>query len=180
MDIQTIKNQVKEVVSEITDEAKLKTGDILVLGGSTSEVIGKSIGKKSSLDIGEAIVSTFISELSDKNIYIAVQGCEHINRSLVVERELAEAKNLEIVSVVPALNAGGALAVAAYENFKDPVMVEHIVANAGVDIGDTEIGMHVKFVQVPLRLAQNHVGQARVTALKSRPKLIGGKRAQYE
>lgn len=180
MDIKTIKNQAQSVVREIVSEASLKSGDILVLGGSSSETIGKSIGKKSSLDIGEAIVETFLNELSNKDIYLAVQGCEHINRSLVLERNYAEKKDLEIVSVVPALNAGGAFSVSAYKNMKDPVVVEHIVAKAGVDIGDTEIGMHVKFVQVPVRFTQEKIGEARVTGLKSRPKLIGGQRAQYK
>lgn len=180
MDIKNIKEQTQSVVREISKEANLKSGDLLVLGGSSSEVIGKSIGKKSSIDIGEAIVETFLTELETKGIYLAVQGCEHINRALVVERSLAESKDLEIVSVVPALNAGGAFSVSAYKKMKDPVVVEHITAKAGVDIGDTEIGMHVKYVQVPVRFTQEKIGEARVTGLKSRPKLIGGQRAQYE
>ena len=179
VDLEKIREETKNVVKEIIKEAELKEGDLLVLGGSTSEVVGGNIGKDSSKEVGEVIIKTFLDELRDKKINLAVQGCEHINRALVVEKEVAEARGFEIVSVIPAFHAGGALAVAAYNSYKNPVMVEHITAKAGVDIGDTEIGMHVKFVQVPVRLTQKTIGKARVTTLKSRPKLIGGDRAQY-
>jgi len=111
---------------------------------------------------------------------LAVQGCEHINRSLVVERQVAIDKNLEIVSVVPALHAGGAASIAAFKQFTDPVEVEHVVAQAGIDFGDTFIGMHVKFVQVPVRPSITELGSAHVTALRSRPKYVGGPRANYD
>lgn len=180
VDLEKIAEETKNVVNEIIKEAELKEGDLLVLGGSTSEVVGGNIGKDSSKEVGEVIIKTFLNELRDKKINLAVQGCEHINRALVVEKEVAESRGFEIVSVLPAHHAGGALSVAAYNSYKNPVMVEHITARAGVDIGDTEIGMHVKFVQVPLRFDQNKIGKARVTGLKSRPKLIGGQRAQYK
>ena len=111
---------------------------------------------------------------------MAVQGCEHINRSVVVERKVAEEKGFEIVAVVPAPHAGGACSVAAFDQFNEPVEVEHIVAQAGIDIGDTSIGMHVKFVQVPVRPSIKELGAAHVTALRSRPKYVGGPRATYE
>ena len=174
-----IRKEVKSVVEEVIEKAELKENDILVLGGSTSEIGGGTIGKDSSLDIGYLVIEEVLALLKSKNIGLAVQGCEHINRALVIERSLALENKFEIVSVIPALHAGGALSVAAYEKMEDPVMIEHVIAKAGIDIGDTEIGMHVKFVQVPLRLAQKYIGKARVTALKSRPKLIGGKRAIY-
>ncbi|WP_394012089.1 TIGR01440 family protein [Anaerococcus cruorum] len=179
-DINKIKEQTINVISELIKEADLKENDILVLGGSTSEIGGGSIGKDSSLEIGNAVIKEVLNITSKENINLAVQGCEHLNRALVIEREVAEKNNFEIVSVIPALHAGGAMSVAAFSQMKDPVMIEHVIAKAGIDIGDTEIGMHVKFVQVPLRLKEKYIGKARVTALKSRPKLIGGVRAIYE
>lgn len=175
-----IHKQVHKALLEVIDASGIGEDDILVLGGSTSEVVGGKIGKDSSLEVGEAIIDEFLLILNERKINLAVQGCEHINRALVVEKEVAKANNLEIVSVIPALHAGGAMSLAAYQKMQNPVMVEHIVARAGIDIGDTEIGMHVKFVQVPLRLKEKHIGKARVTALKSRPKLIGGQRAIYK
>lgn len=178
--LETIKDQTRRALLELIEKASLKENDIFVLGGSSSEVQGGQIGKNSSLEIGETIIKEVLEILNEKKIYLAVQGCEHINRALVVERELAEKKDLEIVSVVPALHAGGSMALAAYKYMKDPVMVEHIVAKVGMDIGDTEIGMHVKFVQVPVRLSIKEIGKAHLTALSSRPKLIGGERAVYK
>lgn len=180
MELEEIREQTINAVSELIEKADLESGDILVLGGSTSEIMGGEIGKDSSLEIGQLVIGEVLKILDKKKINLAVQGCEHINRVLVVEKEVAKANNLEIVSVIPALHAGGAMSLAAYQKMQNPVMVEHIVARAGIDIGDTEIGMHVKFVQVPLRLKEKHIGKARVTALKSRPKLIGGERAIYK
>ena len=179
-DIKKIKEQTKNAIVELIEEASLKENDILVLGGSTSEIAGGTIGKDSSLDIGKAVIEEILKITNDKKIYLAVQCCEHLNRAIVVEREVAEKNNFEIVSVIPALHAGGAMSVAAYDQMNDPVLIEHVDAKAGIDIGDTEIGMHVKFVQVPLRLKEKYIGQARITALKSRPELIGGVRAIYE
>ncbi|MFV0559361.1 MAG: TIGR01440 family protein [Enterococcus sp.] len=167
------------MVSDILSEANLSKGDIFVLGCSTSEVVGGKIGKNSSAEVGQWIIETLLAILEPKGIYLAVQGCEHLNRALVVERSIASTKDLEIVSVVPALHAGGACSVAAFDQFKNPVEVEHIVAQAGIDIGDTSIGMHIKHVQVPVRPKQNTLGAAHVTALRSRPKYIGGPRAEY-
>lgn len=179
-DIKQLKKQSEDLIKELIDQADLKENDILVIGGSSSEIAGGTIGKDSSLDIGEAVIGEFLKIARDKKINLAIQCCEHLNRALVVENQVALANNLEIVSVLPALDAGGAFSVAAYKQMKNPVMVEHIRAKAGLDIGDTEIGMHVKFVQVPLRLKTKYIGHARATALKSRPKLIGGVRAKYE
>lgn len=167
------------ITKDVLAQANLKKGATFVLGCTTSEVVGGVIGKNSSQEVGEWIITTLKSILDPLGIYLAVQGCEHINRAVVVERELAEQKEWEIVSVVPALHAGGAGSVAAFKYFKDPVEVEHIVAQAGIDIGDTSIGMHVKYVQVPVRPSKNTLGAAHVTALRSRPKYIGGPRATY-
>ncbi len=179
INLDLIKKQTHEAITEALENSNLKEGDIFVIGCSTSEVCGSTIGKGSNAEVGQIIVKTALEILRARKIYLAVQSCEHINRALVVERELVSQKNLEEVSVVPALNAGGACSLAAYSQAESPVMVEKIVANGGIDIGDTEIAMHIKFVQVPLRLKNNKIGEARVTALKSRPKLIGGPRASY-
>ena len=174
-----LKDQLTEIVNDILAEAHLKKGDLFVLGCSTSEVVGGHIGKNSSAEVGQWIIRSLKELLDPKEIALAVQGCEHLNRALVVERTVAEAKNFEIVSVVPALHAGGACSVAAFDQFNDPVEVEHVVGQAGIDIGDTSIGMHIKHVQVPVRPRLKTLGQAHVTALRSRPKYIGGPRANY-
>lgn len=168
-----------EITQEVLAQANLKKGNTFVLGCTTSEVVGGVIGKNSSQEVGEWIVSTLHELLTKQGFYLAVQGCEHLNRALVVERELAEKKDWEIVAVKPALHAGGACSVAAVKYFNDPVEVEHIVAQAGIDIGDTSIGMHVKHVQVPVRPSKRELGGAHVSALRSRPKYIGGPRAEY-
>ena len=155
-----LEEKTRVLVEDIVERSAIGSGSIFVLGLSSSEVVGGIIGKASSREIGQRIVKTILEVLEPKGIYLAVQGCEHLNRALVVERELALAKDLEIVNVLP-------------------VEVEEIVAQAGIDIGDTSIGMHVKRVQVPLRPIISELGGAHVTALASRPKLIGGARAEY-
>lgn len=178
--MEDIKKQVEDACKEILEKSDVKKGDVFLLGGSSSEILGDDIGKNTNAEIGEIVVNTLADILSEKKIYFAVAGCEHINRAIVVERELSNRDRYEIVSVVPKLNAGGSFATAAYESFKDPVVIEHINADFGMDIGDASIGMHIKFVQVPLRLNIKEIGKAHLTSLKSRPKLIGGKRASYE
>ena len=175
-----IKNDVRNACLEIIEKSDAKEGEVFVLGGSSSEVTGFDIGSHSSEEIGEVIVKTLLEILNEKKIYLAVGGCEHINRAIVVEKSLAKRDGYEIVSVVPKIHAGGSFATAAYKNFKDPVVIEHISGDCGMDIGDANIGMHIKFVQVPLRLNIKNIGSAHLTALKSRPKLIGGIRARYE
>ena len=171
--------ETKQGLTELLAEAKLTKGDILVVGLSTSEVQGKKIGKFPSIEIGRAIIKTIIEVLKPLGIHLAVQGCQHLNRALVVERTVAKERGLEIVMVYPQIHAGGAGQIAAFENMDDPVEVEHIQAEAGMDIGDTSIGMHVKFVQVPVRTSVTEIGNAHTTYLRSRPKYIGGPRAKY-
>ncbi|MGT2753682.1 TIGR01440 family protein [Streptococcus ovis] len=179
MDMQLLEEQTRQIAVDIIERSAIRKGQLFVLGLSSSEVAGGQIGKNSSLEIGEVIVETLLEELTKREIHLAVQGCEHLNRALVVEREVAEAKDLEIVNVLPSLHAGGSGQLAAFKFMTDPVEVEEVVAHAGLDIGDTSIGMHVKRVQVPLVPIQRELGGAHVTALASRPKLIGGARAQY-
>ena len=180
MELTELKYQTAQLIDDVLQQAAVKKGQIFVLGLSSSEVNGGVIGHKSSAEIGQVIVKVIYDKLSEIGAFLAVQGCEHLNRALLVERELAEAKGLEIVSVIPQLHAGGSGQVAAYGLFQDPVEVEHITAQAGLDIGDTAIGMHIKHVQIPFRPILRELGGAHVTALKSRPKLIGGPRASYQ
>lgn len=179
MDLAKIGAGTRQIVLDVLDKAALVEGDIFVLGLSSSEVVGGHIGQSSSLEVGQVIVKTILDILEEKGIFLAVQGCEHLNRALVVERALANKKGLEMVNVLPTLHAGGSGQLAAFQYMKDPVEVEFIVAQAGLDIGDTAIGMHVKHVQIPIRPILKELGVAHVTALASRPKLIGGARAAY-
>lgn len=180
MDLIQLAEETRQIVSDILDRSAIKKGQIFVLGLSSSEVAGGVIGKNSSLEIGEVIVEVILAETKKRGVHLAVQGCEHLNRALVVEEDVALSKDLEIVNVLPSLHAGGSGQLAAFKFMAHPVEVEEIVAHAGIDIGDTAIGMHVKRVQVPLRPIQRELGGAHVTALASRPKLIGGARALYQ
>ena len=173
----SIKNECMNAVSELIEIAKLNKGDILVVGCSTSEVIGSKIGTNSDTDTAKEIFEGIYEAASKHGIYIAVQCCEHLNRAIVIEREAA--KNLEIVNVVPQKKAGGSLATTAYNSFKNPCVVEEIKADAGIDIGGTLIGMHLKRVAVPVRLSVSKIGQAGIICARVRPKFIGGIRAIY-
>lgn len=175
-----IKDEVFEVMNEIFDKIEYNKGDVFVVGCSSSEVIGDTIGTASSYAVGEQILLTIKEFLDEKGVYLAAQCCEHLNRALVIERELFNKKDYERVSVVPQPKAGGSFATAAYKNFDNPVVVEFIKADFGLDIGDTFIGMHLKHVAVPLRIQQKTIGKAHITQAFTRPKLIGGIRAKYE
>ena len=150
MNLRDLEKQTRDIVLDIIDRSAIKKGQLFVLGLSSSEGAGGVIGKNSSAEIGEVIVKTILDELTARGIHLAVQGCEHLNRALVVEKQVAEDKDLEIVNVIPNLHAGGSGQVAAFKFMTNPVEVEEVVAHAGLDIGDTSIGMHVKRVQVPL------------------------------
>ena len=174
-----ISRQTEKIIAELLDSHPQKKGSVFVIGCSSSEVAGGSIGKDSSAEIGKVIFEAAERILSEKGIFLACQCCEHLNRALVVERDCAEKYGLDEVSVVPWIHGGGSFATAAYYGFKEPVVVEHIKATAGIDIGSTLIGMHLKEVAVPVHPEQKFVGKAYVTAAYSRPKLIGGERARY-
>ncbi|MEI5992261.1 hypothetical protein A5881_003817 [Enterococcus termitis] len=179
-DLKSYQEQLLQGLEEYFVQTELAAGDIFVLGCSSSEVTGGVIGKNSNLEIGEMIVSLIKDILDKKGIHLAVRGCEHINRSLVVEKALVKHHQFEIVSVVPTLHAGGAAAVAAFKLFQNPVVIEKITAQGGIDIGDTSIGMHIQHVQVPVRTSIKEIGGAHTIYLRTRPKLIGGIRAVYE
>lgn len=173
-----IKKQAAAVAEELVRAANLKAGDIAVVGCSTSEVLGAKIGTDSSPETAAAIFEGIFEVLKANGVYLAAQCCEHLNRALITER--AAVPNGEFVNVVPQPKAGGSFATAAYAAFSEPVALERIKADAGIDIGSTLIGMHLKHVAVPLRLENSAVGFARVTAARTRPKFIGGSRAVYD
>lgn len=174
-----IKSEAQAVLEELLESASLRAGDILVVGCSTSEVVGGTIGKNSSADTAEAIYEAIAPVLADRGIWLAAQCCEHLNRALVVERECVERYGLDEVCVRPQPHAGGSWATKVYDSMNDPVMVERISAHAGIDIGLTLIGMHLRPVAVPVRTKQRTIGCAAVVTARTRPKLIGGARAVY-
>ena len=173
-----IREQAAEACRELCEKAGLRKGQILVVGCSSSEICGSKIGSSSSPETAEAVFSGIYEILQEKGIYLAAQCCEHLNRALIVEQEAVIDR--EIVNVVPQPKAGGSFATAAYRHFRHPVAVEEIRADGGIDIGNTLIGMHLKRVAVPVRLDNNRIGQACVTAARVRQKFIGGVRACYD
>lgn len=173
-----VKEEAKNAVVEVLEEAHLRGGDIFVVGCSTSEIIGEHIGKRSNMDEAMDVFDAIKKELDGRNIFLAAQCCEHLNRAIVIERK-AVGDDVEIVNAVPQIHAGGSFATICYERFEDPIVLEEIKADAGMDIGDTFIGMHLKKVAVPIRISTKKIGKANVTAARTRPKFIGGYRAKY-
>ena len=178
--LNNIKEQTAAAVEELVRVADLQAGDVLVVGCSSSEVVGEKIGTSSSVDAARAVLDGMLPLLKEKGIFLAAQCCEHLNRAVIIEREAALARGLEIVNVVPQPKAGGSFATCVWQELMHPVAVEEIRANAGLDIGGTLIGMHLKRVAVPVRLSVKTIGEAPVTSARTRPKFIGGSRAQYD
>lgn len=174
-----IYESMKAAIIELVTVAKLGKGKLLVVGCSTSEVRGGHIGKDSSLTVASELFKALSEVQHEYRFDIAIQCCEHLNRALVMERHTALVRGYEEVNVVPVQHAGGSMATTAYAMWSDPVVVEHVKADAGIDIGDTFIGMHLKHVAVPVRLQVKEIGAAHVTAARVRPKFVGGERAQY-
>lgn len=174
----SIYEQTKAAISELCESAKLKKGNLVVVGCSTSEVVGSKIGTNSSIEVAKEIFEALYDYTKKEGLFLAIQCCEHLNRAIITEREAVPFA--EPVNVVPQPKAGGSLATQAYNSFKDPVAVEEIKADAGMDIGFTLIGMHLKKVAVPLRLVNHTIGQAMVLAARTRPRFIGGSRACYD
>ena len=172
--------QARTVVTELLEHAGMKPGSLFVVGCSSSEMVGKKIGKGSSMDAAQAAFRGIYPVLQERGIHLAVQCCEHLNRALIMERVIAERKGYEIVNVMPQPHAGGSFAVTAWNAVEDPVAVETIQADAGIDIGGTLIGMHLRRVAVPVRTSLNHIGEAIVLCARTRPKYIGGPRAVYQ
>lgn len=165
---------------ELIEISKLEIGDILVVGCSTSEVSGEKIGSASKPELAEDVFCGIWDATKEAGVYLAAQCCEHLNRAIIIEKAAAKARNIDIVNVVPQPKAGGSFATKAYAHFDAPVAVEHIKAEAGMDIGDTLIGMHLKDVAVPVRLSVNRIGEAHLVCARTRAKYIGGERAHYD
>ena len=171
--------QAKQVVTELLDAAGLEAGDLLVIGCSSSEMVGEKIGKGSSLDAAQAAYAGIAPVVKARGVLLAVQCCEHLNRALVMEKTTAEKFGYETVNVKPQPKAGGSFATTFWADMERPVAVEHIRAKAGLDIGGTLIGMHLKEVAVPVRLSIKKIGEANILCARTRPKFIGGERAHY-
>jgi uncharacterized protein (TIGR01440 family) len=171
--------QSRQAARELLQQAQLRRGDVLIVGCSSSEIMGKHIGKSGSLNAARAVYAGIAPVLSSQGIYLAAQCCEHLNRAVILEREAAERYGWEEVCVMPHPHAGGSWATACWMNFHNPVAVEEIRAHAGIDIGDTLIGMHLRHVAVPVRLSMDKIGEAHLVCARTRPKLIGGERAHY-
>ncbi len=178
--IYNVKNEAEKAVTELLEISKIKSGEIFVIGCSTSEILGSKIGTNSAYDVADAIFTSIYPICLKHGVFIAAQCCEHLNRALIIEREAANKFSYEPVWVIPKPKAGGSFATAAYTHFHDPVAVEHVKARAGIDIGGTLIGMPLADVAVPVRLSINKIGQANIICARTRPKYIGGPRAVYE
>lgn len=178
--LNTIREQTHQAVTQLLDAAGLQPGDILVVGCSSSEIGGERIGTHSSMDIAAPVVDALLEVTRSRGIYLAGQCCEHLNRAIVLEWDAARARGHALVNVLPQPKAGGSFATTLWGRLEQPVAVEAIQAEAGLDIGGTLIGMHLKPVAVPVRLAIDHIGKALVLAARTRPKFIGGCRAVYD
>ncbi len=176
---QEIYEQWNHILAEFAHEAALQPGQMIVIGCSTSEIAGVRIGKAGSEQIAGILIDPVVAWAKKLGVMLAFQCCEHLNRVLIVEQEAVEKFQLEPVTVLPALNAGGAMATAAWARFNAPVAVERVQAHAGLDIGDTFIGMHLRPVVVPVRIDVNQLGHAHLTLARTRPKYVGGPRALY-
>ena len=174
-----IKEQAESAVRELLEVSKLHRGELLVIGCSSSEIMGERIGKGSSMEAAQAVYDGIAPVLKEQGILLAVQCCEHLNRALIVERSTAEKFGYEPVNVRPWAHAGGSFATTVWEHMEDPVAVEHVRAHAGMDIGDTLIGMHLREVAVPVRLSIKKIGEAHLVCARTRLKFIGGERARY-
>ena len=180
MSLKEIQEQARCAAEQLIQAARLEPGMLLVVGCSSSEIGGSRIGTTSSLELAQAVFDGIYPALQTRGIHLAAQCCEHLNRALIVEREAAEKYGLEPVNVVPQPKAGGSIATTAYARFRRPVAVESIAAHAGMDIGGTLIGMHLRRVAVPVRLDIDHIGEAILLCARTRPKFVGGSRAVYD
>lgn len=171
--------QARRATEELLEAAHLETGDIFVVGCSSSEIRGGRIGHDSSMEVAAAVLAGVLPPLQEQGVYLAAQCCEHLNRSIVIEREAAKKYGCQIVAAIPQPHAGGSWATNCWRTFKDPVLVEEVKAAAGMDIGGTLIGMHLRRVAVPVRLSLDHIGEAILLCARTRPPFIGGSRAVY-
>lgn len=180
MDLKEITASARQGLLELLDTAHLVPGSILVIGCSSSEILGEKIGTASSMDAAKAVVDGILPILRERGIFLAAQCCEHLNRALIVEQALIDQYRLEPVNVVPQPKAGGSFATNVWAAFEHPAAVEYIRADAGMDIGSTLIGMHLKPVAVPVRTSVKKIGEAPVVFARTRAKYVGGPRAHYD
>ena len=174
-----IRKSARAALLELLDIAALTPGQQVVIGCSSSEIMGQKIGKGSTPEAAKAVVDEILPILKARGLCLEAQCCEHLNRALVVERDVAEAHGFEIVNAIPQLHAGGSFATTAFARFEHPVAVTHVRAKAGIDIGGTLIGMHLKEVAVPVRLSIKQIGKANILCARTRPPYVGGERARY-
>ncbi len=179
MELSELTAQARRATEELLEAAHLETGDIFVVGCSSSEITGGRIGHHSSMEAAAAVLEGVLPPLQERGIYLAAQCCEHLNRAIVLEREAAKAYGYQIVAAIPQPHAGGSWATNCWQKFRDPVLVEEVRVAAGMDIGGTLIGMHLRRVAVPVRLSLDHIGQAFLLCARTRPPFIGGARAVY-
>lgn len=175
-----IGEEAYRAAKEILEAANLEEKSLFVVGCSTSEVGGAGIGTFSSPELAEVVFGGIYQATQEAGVYLAAQCCEHLNRALIIEKEAAGYYGYDCVNVVPQPKAGGSFATAAYKAFEHPTAVEHIKAHAGMDIGDTLIGMHLRDVAVPVRIRTSQIGDAHVVCARTRAKFIGGSRAVYD
>ena len=180
MDLNFLNAQANDAINELINISGVRKGDIVVVGCSSSEIVGGHIGKNSSMEAAQTVFNAIYIALKERGVFLAAQCCEHLNRALIIERECADKYGYEVVNVVPWQHAGGSFATTAFSSFEQPVAVEHIKAHAGLDIGDTLIGMHLRDVAVPVRLSVRKLGDANLVAARTRAKFIGGERAHYQ
>lgn len=175
-----IKEQAKQAAEELIKTARLKKGDVMVIGCSSSEIGGDKLGTNSSVETAQAVFEGIYPTLKENGIFLAAQCCEHLNRAVVIERAAAKMYGYDIVNAVPQPKAGGSFATTAYKSFESPVVVESVRADAGIDIGNVLIGMQLKHVAVPVRLTVKKIGQAPIVCARTRAKFVGGERAVYD
>ena len=179
MELSELTAQARKATEELLEAAHLETGDIFVVGCSSSEIRGGRIGHDSSMEVAAAVLAGVLPPLQEQGVYLAAQCCEHLNRSIVIVRVAAMQYGCQIVAAIPQPHAGGSWATNCWRTFKDPVLVEEVKAAAGMDIGGTLIGMHLRRVAVPVRLSLDHIGEAILLCARTRPPFIGGSRAVY-
>ena len=175
-----ITKQANLAIKELLQTAKLKKGDVFIVGCSSSEICGSRLGTNSSLETAQAGFKGIYPILEEQGVFLAAQCCEHLNRVLIIEEAAAQANGFTIVNAIPQPKAGGSFATTAYQNFVHPVAVEQVAAAAGMDIGGVLIGMHLRPTVVPVRLSIRKIGQAPLICARTRPKFVGGERAVYD
>jgi uncharacterized protein (TIGR01440 family) len=175
-----IQQQLEQALRELLKQKPLTEKQLCVFGVSTSEVSGYQIGTKGNQDIAQSIFQAIRKVQREYGFHLAFQCCEHLNRACVMERATAEFFHYAEVAAIPTPQAGGSMAAYAFHHLTHAVLVETIQADAGIDIGDTLIGMHVKPVVVPFRSTVKKIGEANLNLAYSRPKYIGGPRTIYQ